>query len=387
MINKLRSPIKQHRHPAILLFGVILPLLILVGCGLSSVDLEAVDYAPLDRNDWEVSTPAEEGLNPALVVELYLNASELETIYSLLVIKNGKLIAEDYFNGGAVGQKTLMQSASKSYISTLIGLALEQGCLTSLDQKLLDFFPEYADQITDPRKEEITLRQMLKMRTGYPWEETHSDLFAAMFAGDNPPLIVHFPLTADPGAKFQYSNTTTAWLAEIVSRSCDTNLKDFSEEYLLEPIGVEMGEFWPNTYDDYHPLFHFSGRDAAKYGLLYLNDGELDGKQVVPSDWVHDSLQTYSENVSTGAPNSGKIGRYFREIGYGYQWWSARAGDHYFNYAAGHGGQLIVLLDEFDMVIVTTADPFWQQHDGQSWKHEKAIINLVGAFIKSLPSE
>ena len=84
------------------------------------------------------------------------------------------------------------------------------------------------------------------------------------------------------------------------------------------------------------------------------------------------------QNVSSGAPQSGKIGRYFRDIGYGYQWWSARVGDHHFNYAAGHGGQLIVLLDELDMIIVTTADPFFQQHDGQSWKHEKAIINLVG---------
>jgi len=366
---------------------LILTLLFLTGCDSSASDLADVNYTPLERDDWEVSIPAEQGLELDLVAELYYNASELDTIYSLLVIKNGYLVAEEYYHDGAVDQKTLMQSVSKSYISALIGLALEQGCLTSLDQKMVDFFPEYTDDIDDPRKKEITIKQMLQMRTGYPWEETHPDLMAAMWTGDNPPHIVNFPLTADPGTTFQYSNTTTAWLAEIVSRSCKTNLKDFSEEYLLDPINVEMGEFWPNKYGDYHPLFHFSARDMAKFGQIYLNDGKYDGDQVISADWVHDSLQTYSESVSSGAPSSGKIGRYFREIGYGYQWWSARAGDHHFNYAAGHGGQLIVLLDEFNMIVVTTADPFWQQHDGQSWKHEKAIINLVGEFIKSLPGE
>jgi CubicO group peptidase (beta-lactamase class C family) len=118
----------------------------------------------------------------------------------------------------------------------------------------------------------------------------------------------------------------------------------------------------------------------AKFGLLYLNDGEYEGNQIISADWVHDSLQTYSED----AYNS--VG-HFRDIGYGYQWWSARVGEHYVNFAWGHGGQLIVLVDQLDMVIVTTADPFYQQHDGQSWKHEKATINLVGKFIESLPTE
>jgi hypothetical protein len=82
------------------------------------------------------------------------------------------------------------------------------------------------------------------------------------------------------------------------------------------------------------------------------------------------------------------VGRYFRDLGYGYQWWSATAGDHRFNFAWGHGGQLIVLLDGLDMVIVVTADPFYGKdvHE-QSWPHEKANINLIGKFIKSLPKE
>jgi CubicO group peptidase (beta-lactamase class C family) len=262
-------------------------------------------------------------------------------------------------------------------------LALDQGCLSGVNQKMIDFFPDFADKMTDTRKEQITVRDLLQMRSGYPWEESDPALWDAHLPGDWLPLIDGFPLVSDPGAEFHYSNLTAYWLGVIVARACDSDLKSFAQEQLFSPIDVEVGKWWQDEYGYYYPFFHFSARDAAKFGLLYLNDGIYKGNQVVAADWVHDSLQTYSEDpfVLEGAS------RYIGDIGYGYQWWSARAGEHHFNLAWGHGGQLVVLLDDLDMVIVTTANPFFQQHDGQSWKHEKAIINLVSEFINSLPSK
>ena len=394
MTNRTRNFETGRRHPLALIASAIqvLSLLLsssLVGCGPSSAegvdpDGAAVDYAPLDREDWPVSTPAEQGLDPELVAELYLNAAEQETLYGLLVVKNGYLVAEGYFNEGSVGQKALLQSASKSYISALVGIALEQGCLSSVDQKMLDFFPESADRIADPRKAQITLRQMLQMRAGYPDEETDSAYLDALYWGEYLPLIADFPLVDDPGTAFNYSNLTSSWLAILLARACGMDLKSYAQEYLFSPMDVEVGD-WLQDRDGHYigsGGIHLTAREAARFGALYLDDGEYQGKQIVPADWVHDSLQTYSEGVR----NYGRSVR-FRDMGYGYQWWSARAGDHRFNFAWGHGGQLIVLLDELDMVIVTTADPFFGQHDGQSWKHEKATMNLVGDFIKSLPKE
>lgn len=95
-----------------------------------------------------------------------------------------------------------------------------------------------------------------------------------------------------------------------------------------------------------------TARDMAKFGLLYLYHGEYEGNRVLPAAWVRESLQTYSERI-----HDNKLGLYLRDIGYGYQWWSARVGDHHLSFARGHGGQLIVLLYERDMIIVTTADP------------------------------
>jgi CubicO group peptidase (beta-lactamase class C family) len=352
-------------------------------------ELEAVKYAPLSGDDLKVSTPAEQGLDPKLVAELYLDAARLETIYGLLVLKNGNLIAEGYFNGGAVDQEARLQSVTKSYTSALAGLALEQGYLSSVDQKMLDFFPEVSDQITDPRKQQITIRHLLQMRAGYPWEETDPALWEGLLSGRYLPLIEEFPLIADPGTEFNYSNLTSNWLGIIVARACGTNLKAYAEEHLFSPIGAQAGD-WGTDRDGHNngcADLHVTARDAAKFGLLYLNDGEYDGTQVLSADWVRGSLQSYSENLNSGAPTSGRIGRYFRDMGYGYQWWSASAGDHHFNYAAGHGGQLIVLLDDLNMVIVVTSEPFYLQHDDEAWKHEQANINLVGKFIKSLPKE
>jgi CubicO group peptidase (beta-lactamase class C family) len=368
---------------------VLLVMSALPSCGPSIEDLLAVDYTPLLGDDWEVSTPEAQGLDPLLVAEMYYHAAELETIYSLLVIKDGYLIAEDYFNEGSIDQKDRLQSVTKSYTSALVGIALEQGYLASVDQKMMDFFPELADQITDPRKEQITIRQMLQMRAGYPWEETDPVLWEGLLSGYYRPLIEDFPLIADPGTEFHYSNLSSNWLGIIVDRATGTNLKAYAEENLFLPLGVEAGEWGMDAEGHNNGCgdLHLTARDAAKFGLLYLNDGVYEGNQVVPANWVHDSLQRYSEDINVTGGFPPNWGLSFRDVGYGYQWWSARVGEHHFDLAWGHGGQLIVLLDELDMVIVVTAYPFWLQHDAESWKHELANVNLVGEFIKSLPSE
>jgi CubicO group peptidase (beta-lactamase class C family) len=357
----------------------------------SSVEgLKEVDYTPIVRNDWKVSTPAEQKLDPMLVAELYLDAAHLETIYGLLVIKNGYLVAEKYFNKGSVDQLSKRASVTKSYISALLGIALEKGCLKSIDQKMIDFFPEVADKINDPRKKQITIKEMLQMRGGYPWEETDSTYWNAIWSGRYINKITDIPLTKDPGTEFQYSNLTSNWLGIIISRACNTDLKTFGEEYLFNPLKVKLGD-WNRDLDGYYigsGDIQFTARDMAKFGLLYLNEGKYNGKQLIPSDWVKASLQSYSEKVNTSGVESGRVGRYFHDMGYGYQWWSATVGSRHFNFAWGHGGQLIILLNDPDMVIVVTADPFYgKEKHFNSWKYEKSIINLVGKFIKSLPME
>lgn len=242
----MRCPLrrsKERQHAFLLLTSAILILSMLVGCGLSTEGLEAVDYTPLPGDDWKVSTPADQGLDPMIVAELYHNAAELETLYGLLVIKNGYLIAEGYFNEGAVDQLSGRQSAAKSFTSALVGIALDQGCLSSVDQRMMDYFPEFAGQIDDPRKDQITIRDLLQMRGGYPDEERTPPYFEVMFFSDNwhfVPHLVDFPLVSDPGTEFNYSNLMSHLLGVIVARACDTDLKSFAQEHLFSPIDAEV---------------------------------------------------------------------------------------------------------------------------------------------------
>jgi CubicO group peptidase (beta-lactamase class C family) len=277
-----------------------------------------------------------------------------------------------------------VHSVTKSINSALVGIALDQGYLSSLDQKMIDFFPELANRVTDPRKKQITLRQMLQMRAGYPWEESTTELFKLLYSGFRPSTLVDVPLVRDPGTDFEYSNLTAYLLGIVVARACGTDLKSFAQENLFSPLGIEPG-FWQTDWEGNYLGFsdiHLSAHDMAKFGLLYLNEGKYQGKQIVPANWVRDSLQIYSDNAWK-IP----VGSNWCDNGYGYQWWSVRAGDHRYNLAWGHGGEQIVLLDELDMVIVVTVDPLHGQHGGGPWKLEKASLNLVADFIASLPSD
>ena len=255
--------------------------------------------------------------------------------------------------------------------------------------RMIDFFLELSDRIEDPRKKNITIRHLLQMRAGYPWEESTQELFEILYGGFWPSYLVEFPLSRDPGTGFEYSNLTSHLLGIIVARSCDTDLKSFAENHLFSQMGVDAGEWiqdWEGYYNG-HADLHLTARDMARFGLLYLKGGVYEGEQVVPEGWIEESLQNYSVNVSSGGLVSGRVGRYMRDVGYGYQWWSATVGDRRVNFAWGHGGQFIFLLDDLDSIVVVTADPQFGKHDTQAWKHEQANLNLVGKFIKSLPIE
>jgi CubicO group peptidase (beta-lactamase class C family) len=356
----------------------------LIGCGPTPEELKAVAYAPLRGQGWAVSTPEAQGLDPMLVARLYYDAARVETLQALLVVKNGCLIAERYFRGGGIDEKTRVQSVTKSYTSALVGIALERGCLSSVDQNMMHFFPELADRVADPRKNRITIRHMLQMRAGYPWEESTPELFKMLYSGFRPSLLVEVPLVRDPGSGFDYSNLTSHLLAVIVARATGMDLKSFAQTHLFAPLGVKVGE-WIRDWEGYrngHADLYFNARDMAKFGLLYLNNGVHESRQLVPAAWVHDSLKTYS-----GDAWRFRVGRNVTHMGYGYQWWSVRAGEHTYHMAWGHGGQQIVLVHGANMVIVVKADPLFGEHGDGPWRKEKANLNLVGDFVASLPGE
>ena len=348
----------------------------------SAEELSSVNYKPVTSGLWPVSSPDEQGLDPNLVAELYYNASQLETVYSLLVFKNGTLIAEDYFNIGKPDLQVNIHSVTKSITSALVGIAIEEGCLTSVDQKMMDFFPELKDQITDQRKFDITIQQMLQMRAGYPWEESTEELINLLFSGFHNDTLVDVPLVRDPGSNSEYSNLTAHILGIIVSRACDTSLRSFAQEHLFDPLEINPG-FWQQDWDGNYLGFsdvNLSSTDLAKFGLMYANGGSYNEEQIVPAEWVKESLQSYSRKTWKY-----RVGRNWKSNEYGYQWWSIKAGSYRYNMAWGHGGQQVILIDDLNMVVILLADPLHLQHGDEPWRLEKANLNLIADFVASLP--
>jgi CubicO group peptidase (beta-lactamase class C family) len=376
------------------LFTIVFLLLAdVTECSPQSESLETIEYTPLAGDDWPVSSPAAQGLDPSLVARFYQDAAGLETLFGLLIVKNGYLIAEEYFNEGSIGQTSSRQSVTKSFTSALVGIALDEGYLKSVDRKMVEFFPELAGGITDSRKNQITIRHLLQMRAGYPDEEEIPLYLELLFFRDNwhwLPHIEDFPLISDPGAEFHYSNLTSHLLGVIVARACGTDLRSFAQQHLFSPIDAKVDD-WTGDADGYNwgwGELYVTARDMAKFGLLYLAGGVYEGRRVLSAEWVKDSMKPSSNRIRRGGWISSRYGS-FRDLGYGYQWWSARVGKHRFDYACGHGGSYIILLDELDMIIVTTADPLYgpELAGAGGWKYEGEINKVVGRFIGSLPGK
>ncbi|UCD64548.1 MAG: serine hydrolase, partial [Candidatus Zixiibacteriota bacterium] len=309
-----------------------------------------VIHDPLVLSDWPVSTPDEQGLEYEDVHRTYLEAMRLDHLYSLVIVKNGYLVAERYFNGASVFLASTMASATKSWTSALAGLALREGHLTGLDQKMVDFFPELNWAGTDSRKGDITIRQMLQMRAGYPYEdEYYWGLLLDNFYQDLSLMLVEFPLSFDPGADRAYSNLTSHMIGVIVARASGTDLKSLLRTHLLDPL--ECGPVsWPVDGRGYYVGWGglcVRPRDMAKFGLVFLNDGVYKGTQVIPADWVTESLTAHTTSITEW-----RYTDHLTDINYGYQWWGGRAGTHDVHFAAGACGQLIVIVPDMDMVVV-----------------------------------
>jgi CubicO group peptidase (beta-lactamase class C family) len=299
-------------------------------------------------------------------------ADMIPNLYGLVVIRKGTLIAERYFHGQTMFRANHLHSASKSFTSALVGIALRENFIQNLDQKMMDFFPEHASPILDPRKYQITLRHLLTMRAGFAWEETVSDLEAYLASPDWVRYALNLPLRYDPGQVFLYSSVQTNLLSAILTKASGLSTKAFAEKYIYGPLGISIAQWYQDPQGYYlggHAMY-ISPRDMARFGFLYLQKGRIDLRQIVPSVWIEESWQCTGHSGWDWGP--------VQNEGYGYQWWMGKLGGYDIFFAAGKGGQFIITVPELEMVVVTTAD-------GDSWVGSGAqnqdILRLVDRYI------
>jgi CubicO group peptidase (beta-lactamase class C family) len=370
----MKIPIRTHWVILIVLITWIFP-------SCSENEDETPSWHPLDLNDgWDVSTVEGQGLDPAIIDDLYADAGKFDNLFSFLIVKNGYLVAEQYFNGRSVSDAEPVASVTKSIVSALTGIALQENYIVSINQKLKDFFPDIDWGSTDPKKSEITIEHVLQMRSGYPWEEVYGLIDTLRASTNWIHYLKDFQLVNDPGTKFGYSNFTAHMMGIIISRSADESLISFARNHLFNDMGVSV-PYWPADASGYNygsgDIF-LTPRSLAKFGQMYLDNGFWNNVQLIPSEWIDASLQIYSPTTY-----GREILTNINKLGYGYLWWSGISGDHPVWFAWGHGGQLVVIIHDLNMVVVTTAS-IPPGFGDSAWQKTKVIMELAGQFISKL---
>ena len=321
------------------------------------------------------STPEAEGLSSRAIiafVDALDNARENNIeIHSFMIVRHGKVVAEGWWSPYRSDLKHTMYSVSKSFTSTAIGLAADEGKL-SLTDKVISFFPESLPDSVSPYLAELDVEDLLKMAVGQA-QEPHE----MRVTEDWVKSFLATPIEHEPGSVFLYNSAGSFMLSAIVQKATGEKMIDYLQPRLFEPLGIE-GADWevnPQGINVGGWGLRVKTEDMAKLGLLYLQNGRWGDQQILSEEWVKAATSKQINTVEGAADPESDWAQ-----GYGYQFWqttnNAFRGD-------GAFGQFIIVLPEKDAVVAMTANvQDMQQEINLVWEH------LLPAFQESpLPED
>ena len=379
---------------------------------LFNLSLSAQDFEFPTRH-WVSSTFAKQGLNPDPIDQLHqkVGRKAYGLVDRMLVVKNGFLLADyeydnDYqaiskgfdgplgcgfescddasrvneynyyhpdFHPFYQGSKVhSLQSTTKSVASVLVGVAVQQGLIKNEQVALLSFFENYDLSKTEERLKKATLEDLLTMRSGIEWheqdrplDETNTTLLLER-SEDWIQFTLDQPMDADPGEKWAYSSGGSHLMSGIIKEVSGEFIDSYAEKHLFGPLGIE-NYHWkktPQGYPDTEGGLYLEAPDLAKIGLLMLKDGVWDGKRIISSDWVQQSVALKARNVNS-------LG-----WGYGYQWWRLDRNGTEVWATLGFGENYMIVLPEHNLIGVINA---WNLFGHQG----SVIFDFVDALIDS----
>ena len=291
---------------------------------------------------------------------MYLGAEVLTSEFitrtdsgALLVLKGGKVTFEQYWQTGGRDQTWLSMSVAKSFISALIGIAVDQGLIGDITEPVTDYVPELAGSAYD----NVRIKDILQMSSGASWNEDYGDpesdinRFGRVFAlgGSMNEFAATLVPDLPPGTYNRYNSTDTQVLGMLLTKVTGRSVNDYMIEMLWHPMGAENVGYWLTDAEGMEMAFgglNITARDYAKLGEMYRMGGALNGQQIVPADWVKASITPDAPHLMPGNnPNSDW------PIGYGQQWWIPE-GDVGEFMAIGVYNQFIYVAPESNTVIV-----------------------------------
>jgi CubicO group peptidase (beta-lactamase class C family) len=330
---------------------VFLMLVITSISACTSGALPTANPSTAPESPWPTASPEELGMDSAKLADM-LEAIEARGIrlHSLLIVRGSRLVLEVYYAPHGPQHRHAVASLTKSVVGTLVGIAIDQGKIQSVDQKLVDFFPGQSIRNLDQQKQSITLQHLLSMTSGLDCRDQSTPAMKMFAADDWVSYLLDLPVRAKPGTKWAYCSGSAHLLSAVLQSATGMDARTYANEHLFTPLGIpEVTEQdWtgdPRGISNGIAGLHLTPRELAKYGSLYLHDGQWQGKQVVSAAWIEDSTrqQAYiGEDDYTGG-----LERHF-----GYMW-SVFPALGYYGYLGLAGQEMFVVPDK-DMVIVFT---------------------------------
>lgn len=312
------------------------------------------DYKHFDNHIVKVGTPQPWALSGSYSETVLADsiAAFHEEIRSVayLVIHRDSILLEQYFDGYDERSVSNSFSMAKSIVAAILGRAIEEGHVQSLNQKIIDFVPE----ITGEYARQLTFRDLVSMSSGMRWDEEYYNPFSittkAYFYHDLPKAISGQPIEQEPGKKFVYQSGDTQLLAIAIQRATGRTLSELLSAYFWKPMGMEREALWQvdskkSGYEKAYCCIAAGARDFARFGKLYFQGGRWGEQQLLPAAYVAESLRS----------------RFEESPQYGYSWWLGDFEGRPYYYMDGHLGQYVIVVPQDELIVVRLG----HQEDGR----------------------
>ena len=345
---------------------IFLAAAVIAGCGSPSGPAASPAQSSETSRPDEAKTPTTRGLDPAAMEQVLADAAELPQLRSLIVVRDGTVLVQERYNGGPpLDRGVNIKSASKSVMSALVGIAIDQGMLEGVDQPILPILEADAPEDPDPRLSEVTIGNLLSMQAGL--ERTSGGNYGSWVVSDNwVRNALERPFVDEPGGRMLYSTGSTHLLSAILTRVSGSDTHALAENWLAEPLNISI----PTWQTDPQGIYFggnnmlMSPQDMAAFGEMYRLGGMVDGEQVLSESWIEQSW-----TPRTVSPWSGEQ--------YGYGWFISEARGHPVRYAWGYGGQMIYVLPDLRLTIVMTSASTGERDRGHIDKLHDLVRNGI----------
>jgi CubicO group peptidase (beta-lactamase class C family) len=321
---------------------------------------------------WQSAAAKDVGLSPAALDRLRNAAAALPFAHSLLVVKNGCIVAEDYFNGYSRDRPQELSSIAKAVISALVGIAIDQGLFQGPAQPIVQLLPARLQALAGPDKGRITLADLMTMRTGLASTDIDVHHFAWRWDDDPAALSLRQDFIAEPGKTFRYSTGNVHLLSVALTERSGMPTSVYAERNLFGPAGIAYSKWGKDNagYDFGGIEIEMTPRNLARFAYLYAHGGRLGGRQVIPAGWIEESTRP---RLDTGAD-----GQYFK---YGFLWWWMEIEGVPVYAARGWGAQTILVLPDLDLLLLTTGD--WLVTGDRALRNATGYRALLVDYIRS----